>query len=179
MAIAMNTLLADRREDGTALITINSPDKPGTMNHAFLHHLPRTLAALDEDPEIRACVITGAEGTVWDGGELEEAETPSRRRQARLARAALRALQRSRTVTIGVVSGLTLGIAEELMLACDVLVASTRASFGEEIGAEEALRAGLVQRVVAPEDLMDEALSMAGQIACERGRPHTAVAGAR
>jgi enoyl-CoA hydratase/carnithine racemase len=71
-------------------------------------------------------------------------------------------------VTIAAVSGAALGDAAELMLSCNVLVASTRALFGEGVDAEQALRLGLVQRVVAPEDLIDEALAMAGRIASER-----------
>jgi 2-(1,2-epoxy-1,2-dihydrophenyl)acetyl-CoA isomerase len=54
------------------------------------------------------------------------------------------------------------------MLACDHVVASTRACFGDEIDAEEALRSGLVHRVVAPEQLIDEALAMAEGIAARR-----------
>ena len=168
MAIAMNSLLAERREDSTALITITPPGKPSALNHAFLHRLPATLAALDADPEVEVCVIAGGEDAFSAGGEATVVDTPSRRRQARLALAARRALEYSQTVTIAAVSGAALGGAAELMLSCNVLVASTRALFGEGVDAEQALRLGLVHRVVEPEDLIDEALAMAGRIASER-----------
>lgn len=162
MAIAMNTLLTERREDGTALITIRPPET------AFLHHLPATLAALDKDPEIQVFVIACAEAAFSVGDDTADVDTPSGRRQARRLLAARRAVERSQTVTIGAVSGSALGGAGALMLACDHVVASTRACFGDEIDAEEALRSGLVHRVVAPEQLIDEALAMAEGIAARR-----------
>ena len=104
---------------------------------------------------------------------------------------------------VAAVNGYCLGGGLELVLACDIAVASESATFalpevrnagtipgsggtlriarqvplkiamwmllsGERMSAEEALRVGLVNRVVPPRDLMDEATRMAGIIAQNR-----------
>ncbi len=199
MAIALNTLLVEQREDGTALITIHRPGKRDPTNHAFFHDLPATLAALDACPGIHACVITGVDDAFSDGGGLADCErlanSLTRRRQFRLTVGAFHALERCETVTIGAVNGVASSGGTELTLACDLAIASTRARFafdeatlalmpgsgrarwsrpsghaqarwlalsGEDIDAEQALKMGLVQWVVPPEDLLQAALTLAG-----------------
>lgn len=198
----MTTLLVDRRDDGTALITINRPDKRNAMNHAFFHDLPAVLSDLDDDPEIHACVITGAGEAFSAGGDIADfdrlTDVPSYRRQVRLALRAFASLERCQTITIAAVNGLAFGGGTELTLACDLALAATGARFafrevsvglmpgyglvrgpetvgrawtrwlaltGEEIEAEQALKIGLVHRVVAPERLVEESLAVAGRIA--------------
>src|ERR1700742_3924001 len=92
------TLIIDRPADGVALLTINRPDKLNAMNHAFFGDLTETLAALDADPEIRACVITGAGRAFSAGGDIADFErltdTASYRRQVSMALTAFEAVQR-------------------------------------------------------------------------------------
>lgn len=198
----MTTLLVDRREDGTALVTINRPDKRNAMNHAFFHDLPAVLADLDEDPDIHACVITGAGEAFSAGGDIADfdrlTDVPSYRRQVRLALGAFQSLERCETITIAAVNGLAFGGGTELTLACDLALAASDARFafrevsvglmpgyglvrgpetvgrgwtrwlaltGEEVDAEQALRIGLVHRVVPPERLVEESLAVAARIA--------------
>src|SRR5579884_4173555 len=66
MAVAMSMLLVDRRDDDTALITINR------AGQAFLRDLPATIAALDEDPGVHACVIPGLDEAFSASGESRE-----------------------------------------------------------------------------------------------------------
>ncbi len=129
----MTTLLVDRQEDGTALITINRPEKRNAMNHAFFHDLPAVLADLDEDPDIHACVITGAGEAFSSGGDIADfdrlTDVPSYRRQVRLALGAFQSLERCETITIAAVNGLAFGGGTELTLACDLALAASDARF--------------------------------------------------
>lgn len=129
----MTTLLVDRRDDGTALVTINRPEKRNAMNHAFFHDLPVLLAELDDDPEVHACVITGAGEAFSAGGDIADfnrlTDVPSYRRQVRLALGAFQSLERCETITIAAVNGLAFGGGTELTLACDLALAASDARF--------------------------------------------------
>ena len=130
---ATTTLRVDRRDDGTALITINRPEKRNAMNQAFFHDLPAVLAQLDADPDIQACVITGAGEAFSAGGDIADfdglTDVPSYRRQVRLALSAFQSLERCETITIAAVNGFAFGGGTELALACDLALASPEAQF--------------------------------------------------
>ena len=68
----METFEIDRRGDGTALVTITRPDKLNAMNHAFFGELPEVMRSLDDDPSVRAAVLTGAGKAFSAGGDISD-----------------------------------------------------------------------------------------------------------
>ncbi|QEC50544.1 enoyl-CoA hydratase/isomerase family protein [Baekduia soli] len=133
MATAMETLRVERRDDGTALVTIARPAKLNAMNHAFFHEIRALMAELDDDDGVSVAVITGEGRAFSAGGDLEDfhrvTDTPSARRQVRLAIESFLAVERAETVVIGAVNGIAYGGGTELTLACDLAFAAQDARF--------------------------------------------------
>jgi enoyl-CoA hydratase/carnithine racemase len=129
----METLKIDRRGDGTALVTVNRPEKYNAMNHAFFRELPQVMTALDEDPEVKVAVLTGAGKAFSAGGDIEDFHglqgMADYRRQVKMALEGFLAIERAETVVIAAVNGLAFGGGTEMTLACDVAFASERARF--------------------------------------------------
>jgi enoyl-CoA hydratase len=123
----------DRKGDGVAVVTIARPEKLNAMGPAFFRELPRVLDALDADPDLTACVLTGAGRAFSAGGDIasfhELEDIPSYRRHLRLVFAGFHAIERAETVVIAAVNGIAYGGGTELTLACDLALASERARF--------------------------------------------------
>jgi enoyl-CoA hydratase/carnithine racemase len=129
----METLEIVRRGDGTALVTINRPDKLNAMNHAFFRELPEVMRELDDDRDVRVMVLTGAGKAFSAGGDIADFHAlqgmPDYRRQVKMALECFLAIERAETVAIAAVNGLAFGGGTEITLACDVAFASERARF--------------------------------------------------
>jgi len=116
-------------EDGIATITINRPEARNSVNEAVALAVAEATEQIDERPDIKIAILTGAGGTFCAGMDLKaflrgENVKPRGRGFAGLACAIVR------KPLIAAVEGYALAGGFELALACDLIVASEAAKFG-------------------------------------------------
>lgn len=190
------------REDGVGIVTLNRPKILNALNLQLIDELVAELELLDKDPDIRTILITGNDKAFAAGADINEmAEASAIDIMKRNQFAVWDRISQISKPIIGAVSGFALGGGCELMMNCDIVIASESAVFGqpeiklgvmpgaggtqrlvravglrkamemlltgEPISAAEALRYGLVNRVVPVEAYYQEALKLAKQIAAQ------------
>ncbi|HVW42834.1 MAG TPA: enoyl-CoA hydratase-related protein [Amycolatopsis sp.] len=164
------------REGGIATLTLNRPRRKNAIDDPTWWLLRDTLAELALDADVRVLVVTGADGNFCSGADIANRD-PSMHpltRMRRIGDAALTLAEFPKPV-IAKVDGVAVGAGWNLALACDFVVASTRARFSEifahrglsvDVGGSWLLPriAGLQQakRLVLLADMIDadEALSL-------------------
>jgi len=123
-------VLLERRDDGVAVVTLNSP-KVNALSQAMLAQIRDVAEALAADPP-GAVVITGGERIFAAGADISEFGGPAEGRSiAEGFHVALDAVAAIPRFVIAAVSGYALGGGCELALACDYRIASERAVFGQ------------------------------------------------
>jgi len=190
------------RDDPIAVVLLNRPKQLNALSDEVMEALVRALRELDGDEAIRCIVVGGSERAFAAGADIEQLARASpidmyyQRRVDRWDE--IRALW---TPLVAAVSGFCLGGGCELAMACDLIVASETAKFGQPetglglipgaggtqrltravgkafamdvilsgrfLSADEALRTGLVARVVAKEAWLEEAKRVARDIAAK------------
>ena len=128
----METLIVERK-DGVVTVTMNRPDRKNAANGAMLRELRTTFEEIEDNPEDRCMVLTGAGGAFCSGADLSDpsgpATDPTRSglsRMRRLGDVAL-ALHHISKPTIAKVDGFAVGAGLSLALGCDLIVCSDRA----------------------------------------------------
>ncbi|HZZ52046.1 MAG TPA: enoyl-CoA hydratase/isomerase family protein [Pseudonocardia sp.] len=123
------------RHGRVALLVLNRPDRLNVMNVAMRDELGDCLLSLRADPEIRALVLTGAGEAFSAGGDVNDFVGRSGEQMHQLMRERshrwFRALWDLPIPTIAAVNGIAAGGGINLALACDVLLASPVARFGQ------------------------------------------------
>jgi enoyl-CoA hydratase/carnithine racemase len=127
----MATVSAETR-GAVGLARLDRPEARNALSGELMEELASICERWDDDAEIRCIVIAGGDDWFAAGGDIkamakrtlaETLTTPSARFWPRLA--ALR------TPLVAAVSGYALGGGCELALACDMIVASETAEFGQ------------------------------------------------
>jgi enoyl-CoA hydratase len=125
----MSEELTTRDEDGVLVITMNRPEARNAMNKAVAEGIAAALDRLDAEPALRVAVLTGAGGTFCSGMDLKgflRGESPvvkGRGFGGLVLKPPVKPL-------IAAVDGYALAGGLELMIACDLVVASAGAKFG-------------------------------------------------
>jgi len=182
------------REDRTLLIKINRPEVLNALRKDTFLELEQALKELSDTDEYWAMIITGTGDRAFSaGGDIKALARMDGSDAASFAAMTHRILDRLESIPkpiIAAVNGLALGAGCDLAIACDMVIASEKARFGEPpaglgittpfggtqrlprivgpkrakqlfftgetIDAEEALKFGLVNRVVKHEELLSE-----------------------
>jgi len=127
------SILVERR-GRVAIITINRPEKRNALNIQTRAEGAAALNELSADDEVRVVVITGAGDKAFIAGAdiAEFAErTAITQREVMLERGLFNAFDTFPKPVIAMVNGYCLGGGCEVALACDIRVASDKASFGQ------------------------------------------------
>ena len=131
MSTMYETILIETRER-VGLVRINRPKARNALNSTLLRELNDALEAFDADPEIGAMVITGDEIAFAAGADIKEMADASAVEM--LTRSHIPQFDRLRSINkpvIAAVSGWCLGGGNELAMACDMIIASETARFGQ------------------------------------------------
>jgi enoyl-CoA hydratase len=127
--------LIAEREDKTLLVKINRPDVLNALRGDTFHELEQTLNDFSSADEIGAMIITGEGNRAFSaGGDVNALLGMNSHDAASFAKMTHRILDKIESIPkpiIAAVNGLALGAGCDLATACDVVVASEKALFGE------------------------------------------------
>ena len=125
-------LTETHREPPIATVLLNRPRQLNALSDELMDELVRTLSELDADESVRCIVLGGSERAFAAGadiGELARSSAIDLYYQRRVERwDSIRGLW---TPLVAAVSGFCLGGGCELAMACDLIVASETAQFGQ------------------------------------------------
>ncbi|MBM3153351.1 MAG: enoyl-CoA hydratase [Chloroflexi bacterium] len=114
------------------LVRLNRPQAMNALNRDLLAELCQALADFDADDGIGAIVISGSEKAFAAGADIKAMAEASLVEMVRSSFVELfDGLRRVRKPVVAAVSGYALGGGCEIALACDLVVASETAKFGQ------------------------------------------------
>jgi enoyl-CoA hydratase len=126
------TMIITEIQDRVGLIRLNRPEALNALNSVLMSELMEALIEFDRSAEIGAMVITGDERAFAAGADIKEMVEAFPIDM--LLRDHISIWDRIRTVKkpiIAAVSGWCLGGGNELAMACDMIIASETAKFGQ------------------------------------------------
>src|SRR5579864_6679600 len=176
-----------------ATLTVNRPPALNALNREVLEEMARVIREVRHDASVRVLIVTGAGDRAFvAGADIAAMSKMSATEGLEFSRLGHRVMQSFEDLPIPViaaVNGFALGGGLELAMACDLIIASDKARFGQPeinlalipgfggtqrlprrighprarhliltgdmIDAKTALEWGLLNQVVAPEQLLD------------------------
>ena len=126
------------KTDNIVILTIDRPEALNALNTAVITELEQAVTELERDVSLGAVIITGAGRSFVAGadiGEQRPLDLEGGRRWGQRGSALLRRIEKLPVPTIAAVNGFALGGGCELAMACDIILASKKAKFGQpEVG---------------------------------------------
>jgi enoyl-CoA hydratase len=125
-------IIVTRHEGFIATVQLNRPKVLNALNLALMVELVEALEELDNDPEVRCIVLHGSERAFAAGADITEMAEASPIEM--LERDQFKRWDRIRKIRVPIVaavSGVALGGGCELVMICDMIVASETARFGQ------------------------------------------------
>ena len=118
-----------------ATLTVNRPSALNALNREVLEDLARVIRDIRHDPSIRVLLVTGAGDRAFVAGAdiaaMAEMSAADGLEFSRLGHRVMDTIEDLPIPVIAAVNGFALGGGSELALACDLIVASEKARFGQ------------------------------------------------
>jgi 2-(1,2-epoxy-1,2-dihydrophenyl)acetyl-CoA isomerase len=126
------------REGPVATVMLNRPERLNAMYTRMFEEISEAFAAIRADDSMRVVVVTGAGRAFCAGGDIKldvsqvgAWEPRTMVYENEIAHRVIRDIRELPRPVIARVNGVAVGGGCDLALACDVVIASTDASFGE------------------------------------------------
>ena len=124
--------VAIERDGAVAVVRLNRPERMNALSTQLMNELVGALEGLDSDPEVRCIVLAGDERAFAAGADIDEmAKSNAMEMLGQRRIAQWDAIRKLTKPLIAAVSGYCLGGGCELAMACDLIVASETAQFGQ------------------------------------------------
>jgi enoyl-CoA hydratase/carnithine racemase len=128
----MGELVESSLDGRVALLRLNRPEARNALSPEAMELLASELERLDPDPEVGCVVIAGSDEVFAAGADIRALSERSFAEALRHPAASFwRRVAAVKTPLVAAVSGYALGGGCELALACDMIVASETAKFGQ------------------------------------------------
>jgi enoyl-CoA hydratase len=124
--------IATAVEDQIGIVTLNRPKVLNALNHELMGELVKALEAFDRDDSVRVIVLTGGERAFAAGADIKEMSEETT--VSIMDKDQFSTWDRIKLIhkpIIAAVSGYALGGGCELVMNCDIIVASETAQFGQ------------------------------------------------
>ncbi|MGQ9721299.1 MAG: enoyl-CoA hydratase/isomerase family protein [Candidatus Jordarchaeum sp.] len=138
MKIISYQFIIVEKEDGIAVITMNRPDKLNALNLEMQEEMKQELSSLAMDDEVKAIILTGAGRAFSAGGDIGTMKDAHQLDPLLLRQALYHATSEVTNLIwniekpiIAAVNGVAAGGSCNWALACDFVIASENARFGE------------------------------------------------
>jgi len=124
------------RDNGVAVITMNRPKQMNSFNESLLRDMYKAVKIVRESEEIKVLVITGS-GNAWSaGGDINgllggPQTAIEAKMQYDFSTNLIGEIYELEIPVIAAVNGVVAGAATSMMMACDLIIASEKARFGQ------------------------------------------------
>jgi len=130
------TMIRLEKVESVATITLNRPENMNTYNAAMLNELATVLEDVALDDSIRAVIFTGEGRAFCAGADLKDAqgiqkELPENQDILKMLNRVVLTIRQAPKPFVAAVNGVAAGGGANLVLACDIIVASEKARMAE------------------------------------------------
>lgn len=150
------------KQNGVARLTLNKPPL-NVLDIAMMREINAAMGGLDSDPSVKVLVIEAVEGSKAFSAGVDVADHTADKVEEMIEvfHDIFRRLDQLELPTVAVVGGAALGGGCELVLFCDMVIASEKATFGQpeiQVGVFPPLAVAALPGIIGPKKTLEMVL---------------------